>query len=147
MCSCVFFQQFLTLAIRKWFGEFSSSATCRLALVKRKWSISYPIMHLWAKKQRLSFSRFHSNLLDLCYYLKVLKCRVMSSSRSYGHHQSASAQVLLESSFEVSRCVHALHGMYYEGQPIAVRKVSILFSSILSIYLFWLNLANLQKSY
>ena len=62
--------------------------------------------------------------MSLCHWsvsVQVLKCRVMPSSRSY--RPSVTAQVLLESSFEVSRCVHAMHGMYYEGQPLHVRKV------------------------
>ena len=72
--------------------------------------------------QTVFFNHFHAlrHGRCLCRSSSVVSCRV---SRSY--RPSVTAQVLLESSFEVSRCVHAMHGMYYEGQPLHVRKVGI----------------------
>ena len=34
------------------------------------------------------------------------------------------AQVVLESKFDVLKCINALHGVRYEGQQLDVRKVT-----------------------
>ena len=57
----------------------------------------------------------------VCARAQVLQCRVMTDAYSRG---CLNAQVVLESKFDVLKCINALHGVRYEGQQLDVRKVS-----------------------
>ena len=57
----------------------------------------------------------------ICARAQVLQCRVMTDAYSRG---CLNAQVVLESKFDVLKCINALHGVRYEGQQLDVRKVT-----------------------